>query len=101
MSGFNFSPESMKHVEVRALFHSLVRYATSDAFRPAKRVDPEAFRAYSTVIAERANPRPSPELGWDSAGFYCDRDKNGLNKFDDRGENMPIVDAPLGIAKPP
>jgi hypothetical protein len=94
VSGFNFSAEMMQDVEVRTLFHGLVRYANSDAFHPSTQVDPKAFRAWTGVVAEGANPRPGPETGRDSGGFYCDRDRNGLNKFEGRGEGSPVVDAP-------
>lgn len=94
VSGFNFSGENLKHVEVRTLYNALVRYAGSDAFRPGTRVDAVSFRAYTAPFAERPAPRPSTTAGAESDCFYTDRDKNGLNKFADRDEDCPVVETP-------
>ena len=92
VSGFNFSDQAMRHVEVRTLFASLVRYAAGESFQPTKRVDLAAFRAWTDVVAEKAPARPGADIGGESTLFYEDRDKNGLNKFADRGEPMPVVE---------
>lgn len=90
VTGFNFTPPSLEHVEVRALLKSLVDYANSRGFRPEKRVDAEAFRAYTR--GPKTNPRLGAEGYWDLI-FYNDTELPGRNRFLDAGEEPPYVEA--------
>jgi hypothetical protein len=91
VSGFNFSPEMLQKIEVRALYDALVRYANGAEFKPATQAEPAAFREYVTSV--KPDPRLSPEGHWDTV-FYTDRDVAGRDMFMDNGEAQPFVPLP-------
>lgn len=91
VSGFNFSSQAKRHVEVRTLLASLLRYAQSQEFEPTCGVTAEELRAYRQwmLLDLQPSPCPSAETGWDT--FYQDRELNIRDRFAAQGEELPIV----------
>ena len=88
VTGFNFSSNNMKHIEVQTIYKSIMDYASSDKFLPKDKVDVATFRNY--VRSAKANPNIGDEGHW-IEGFYKDNDTKGWNKFVDSGEEPPVV----------
>jgi len=90
VTGFNFTEDNLKNLEVRALMKSLVDYAASPEFNPAQQVDKDTFTDY--VRKAKANPIIGGEGYWNEI-FYNDTELLGRNKFLDAGEEPPVVKA--------
>jgi hypothetical protein len=97
VSGFNFSPDAMQHVEVRTLQASLLRYVASSDCQPRLSVTKNAFAATrDRMLREPQTPaRLSAETAWDVM-FYKDDEANGRDRFTDAGEVSPHVRPSLG-----
>lgn len=105
VTGFNFTEDAMRNIEVRTLYVGLLRYLQSAQCRPALSVQPEKLRELRDwmLLEVQPSPRLSPEPYWEQ--FYTDTELNTRDRFCDRGEPSPVIHADPGdldyISGPP